>query len=527
MDTAFDLANQIQAEALLRLQAAALGAAANAVIITERSGRIIWINPAFTAITGYSAEEVIGGYPRILKSGKHPRDFYERMWTTILAGQVWQGEMVNRRKDGSTYTEDQTITPIRNEQHEITHFVAIKQDVSENRLLAQQLHQAQKMESVGRLAGGVAHDFNNMLGVIIGYSELLEEQVDGNEELTHRTQEIKKAGHRAASLTRQLLAFSRQQLLEATVLNVNEIVCETAKMLRRIIGDEIELTTALSPMLAMVKADPGQIQQIIMNLAVNARDAMPHGGKVKIETANVDLDENFAKMHKPMIPGRYVKLSVVDTGTGMDPETQAHIFEPFFTTKDIGKGTGLGLATVYGVVKQSGGYIWVETSLGNGTTFDIYLPEIQEAGAPSIGSAPTVKTRWGSETILLVENLRPFRELTQQLLESRGYTVLAVGSGLEAIAIAEHYTGPIHMLLTDVAMVGMSGVELAKALSALRTGLKVLLMSAYFGSAVDSYQEIVPGATFLQKPFTREALSAKIHEALTIETDVENFIQLK
>jgi two-component system cell cycle sensor histidine kinase/response regulator CckA len=383
MDVVINLASQMQAEALLRLQAAALGAAANAVMITERSGRIIWVNPSFTAITGYSAEEVIGGYPRILKSGGHPKEFYERMWSTILAGQVWQGETINRRKDGSTYTEDQTITPIRDEQDEITHFVAIKQDVSENRLLAQQLHQAQKMESVGRLAGGVAHDFNNMLGVIIGYSELLEEQVGSNELLTRRTREIKKAGHRAASLTRQLLAFSRQQVLEATVLDVNEIVSETGKMLQRIIGDEIELTTAPCPVLAMVNADPGQIQQIIMNLAVNARDAMPHGGKLKIETANVELDENFAKIHKPTIPGRYVKLSVVDTGTGMDAETQARIFEPFFTTKEIGKGTGLGLATVFGVVKQSGGYIWVETSLGNGATFDIYLPAIQEAATPS------------------------------------------------------------------------------------------------------------------------------------------------
>ena len=328
-------------------------------------------------------------------------------------------------------------------------------------------------------------------------------------------------------LTRQLLAFSRQQLLEAIVLNVNEIVSETGKMLRRIIGDEIKLTTALSPMLAMVKADPGQIQQIIMNLAINARDAMPHGGKLRIETANVDLDEKFAEMHKPTVPGRYVKLSVVDTGTGMDPETQAHIFEPFFTTKEIGKGTGLGLATVFGVVKQSGGYIWVETSLGSGTTFDIYLPEIQKAEAPSKGSALPVKAHSGSETILLVENLQPFRELTQQLLESRGYTVLAVESGAEAIATAEDYTGPIHLLLTDVAMAGMRGVELAKELSGRRTGLKVLLMSAYFGSAVDSYQEMVPGASFLQKPFTREALSAKIREALTIEPDVENITQLK
>jgi two-component system cell cycle sensor histidine kinase/response regulator CckA len=527
MDTAIDLLSQMQAEELLRLQAAALGAAANAVIITERSGRIIWVNPAFTSITGYSAEEVIGGYPRILKSGKHPKEFYERMWTTILAGRVWQGETINRRKDGRTYTEDQTITPILDERHEITHFIAIKQDVSENRLLAQQLHQAQKMESVGRLAGGVAHDFNNMLGVIIGYSELLEEQVGSNAELTRRTREIKKAGHRAASLTRQLLAFSRQQVLEVTVLNVNDIVSETGKMLRRIIGDEIELTTVLSPMLAMVKADPTQIQQIIMNLAVNARDAMPHGGKLRIETANVEIDENFARMHKPMVPGRYVKLAVADTGTGMDAETQAHIFEPFFTTKEIGKGTGLGLATVYGVVKQSGGYIWVETSLGNGTTFDIYLPEIQEAEAPSTESALPVQSHWGSETILLVENLQPFRELTQQLLESRGYTVLAAESGPDAIAIAEHYTGPIHLLLTDVAMAGMSGAELAKELSVRRTGLKVLLMSAYFGSAVDRYQEMVPGVILVQKPFTRETLSAKIHKALEIGMDVENVTQLK
>jgi len=527
MDSAVDKTCRNQAEALLRLQAAALGATANGVLITERSGRIIWVNPAFTAITGYSAEEIAGAHPRILKSGKHPREFYKQMWETILAGQVWHGEMMNRRKDGSLYTEDQTITPIRDEQNEITHFVAIKQDVSENRLLAQQLQQAQKMESVGRLAGGVAHDFNNMLGVIIGYSELLEEQVAGNEDFSRKTREIKNAGHRAAALTRQLLAFSRQQVFETTVLNLNEIVSETGRMLHRIIGDDIEIIMELHPELGAVQADSGQIQQVIMNLATNARDAMPRGGKLCIETANADLDESFASSHNPTVPGPYVKLSVSDTGTGMDDETKSHIFEPFFTTKEIGKGTGLGMATVFGVVKQSGGYIWVESSPGNGTRFDIYFPKIQHPGTPSKKLEMAVNAQWGSETILLAEDSEPFRELTKQLLESKGYTVLAASGGAEALSAEEGHSGPIHLLVTDVAMKGMSGVELANEICARRPGLKVLFISAHFDGSVESYQQMVSRAAFLQKPFTRESLFAKIHEALTKDTKNETPIPLR
>jgi two-component system cell cycle sensor histidine kinase/response regulator CckA len=369
-----DITSRKQAEAQMRLQAAALESAANAVVIADRSGKAIWVNPAFTKITGYAASDVFGQNLRILNSGKHSKAFFQNMWQTILAGQVWQGEIINRRKDGTLYTEDQTITPVPDDRGEISHFIAIKQDITESKKLTQQLTQAQRMESIGQLAGGVAHDFNNLLSVIIGYSELLLETPAPDEKTRKHVQEIQKAGQRAASLTRQLLAFSRQQVLEPRVLNLNTSVVEIEKMLRRLIGEDIELRTVLGSALGPVKADPGQIEQVIMNLAVNARDAMPHGGTLIIETANADLGDEYSLLHPPLPAGRYVLLAVTDSGEGMSLETKARIFEPFFTTKEIGKGTGLGLATVYGVVKQSGGFIWVYSEPGQGSAFKIYLP---------------------------------------------------------------------------------------------------------------------------------------------------------
>jgi two-component system, cell cycle sensor histidine kinase and response regulator CckA len=375
------------------------------------------------------------------------------------------------------------------------------------------LQRSQKMESVGRLAGGMAHDFNNLLGVILGYSEVLEDRLDDNEELRKHAGQIKKAALSAAGLTRQLLAFSRQQVLEPTVLNLNSVVADIGTMLRPLIGEDIELTTVLEPALGQVKADRGQIEQVIMNLAVNARDAMPHGGRLRIRTASVEVDENSAQLYPSQSSGSYVLLEVSDTGTGMDAETQVHIFEPFFTTKDVGRGTGLGLSTVYGVIKQSGGFIWVYSELGQGTTFEIHLPRTAEETRAAKPTLSPARSLHGTETILLVEDAESLRELTRNLLAESGYTVLEAKGPEDAIQIARQSSHPIHLLLTDVIMPGMKGPELAGNLTSLKPGMRVLYMSGYSGFAHRGL--INSDAMILAKPFSREALLNKVHEVLT------------
>jgi PAS domain S-box-containing protein len=387
-------------------------------------------------------------------------------------------------------------------------------DVTERKLLQDQLIQAQKMESIGRLAGGVAHDFNNLLTVISGYSELLlARRGIGNPVLGHVT-EIQRAAARAASLTRQLLAFSRQQVLEPQVLDLNVIISNTDKMLRRLIGEDIELVTIAGTALGRVKADAGQMEQVVMNLAVNARDAMPKGGRLTIETANVELDEAYARRHVAVKPGPHVMLAMSDTGMGMDSETQARIFEPFFTTKEKGKGTGLGLATVYGIVKQSGGNIYVYSNLGHGTTFKIYLPRVD--GALESVNTPKARTEvpQGCETVLLVEDEESVRSLLQGILRSNGYTVLEASRGEEALGICEGHKGAIHLLLADVVMPQMSGRELAERLISTRPQMKVLYMSGYTDDAVVRHGVLESNAAFLQKPFTPEILARKVRLVL-------------
>jgi len=389
--------------------------------------------------------------------------------------------------------------------------------VAVQELLEKQLRQAQKMEAIGQLSGGIAHDFNNLLGVIIGYTEDLEERLAQGDPLRKNAREIRKAGERAASLTRQLLAFSRQQVLAPRVLDLNSVVCEVETMLRRLIGEHIDLATALDPALERVKADQGQIEQVIINLAVNARDAMPHGGKLTIETANVDLDEDYASRHRPQLPGPYVLLAVSDTGEGMDAKTKARIFEPFFTTKELGKGTGLGLSTVYGVVRQSGGHIWVYSEPGQGSTFKIYLPQTRDtvrAAKPAAGLPASLS---GTETILLVEDEKALRELTRTLLADAGYTVLVAEHPDRAMEIALQRSGPIHLLLTDVVMPGMKGRALAQYLVRKRPEMRVLYMSGYTGFTHPGLLD--SEAMVLQKPFTREALLRKLHEILDLQKE--------
>jgi PAS domain S-box-containing protein len=410
--------------------------------------------------------------------------------------------------------------PLRGADGNVPGAICMCLDITDRKQLEEQLRHAQKMEAVGRLAGGIAHDFNNLLMVIQGYSDLLTERLPKDDPLQRNAVQIQMAAQRASSLTRQLLAFSRKQMLAPTVLNTHAVVADIEKILRRLIGEDVRLETSSVPDLWLVKADRSQVEQVVMNLAVNARDAMPLGGRLTIETANVEIDASFAHTHGVIKPGKYVVLSVTDNGCGMDAETQAHLFEPFFTTKEKGKGTGLGLATVYGIVKQSGGYIWVHSEPGQGSTFKIYLPRIEDESM-RMEHDKRVDTRLlqtGSETILLVEDEAGVRELTRGYLEMGGYKVIEAEDGYTALELAAMHAGPIHLLLTDVIMPGISGREVAERIRALRPEIKVLYMSGYTDQTVVQHGILDDDAVFLQKPFTMTTLSSKLRELLSAET---------
>ncbi|MBI1951562.1 MAG: response regulator [Acidobacteria bacterium] len=386
-------------------------------------------------------------------------------------------------------------------------------DITERKQLEGQLRQAQKMEAVGRLAGGIAHDFNNLLNVITGYGELLSDHFPAGDPMIARVDQIRKAAQRAASLTRQLLAFSRKQVIEPRVIDLNVLLADLDKMLRRVIGEDIELTTVQGEDLGRIKADPGQIEQIVMNLSINARDAMPQGGRLKVETANADLDAAFARQHPGARPGSYVMLAVSDTGVGMDAETRSHVFEPFFTTKETGKGTGLGLATVYGIVKQNLGYISLSSEPGRGATFRIFLPRVNESPEALQARESAVPPR-GTETVLVVEDEDAVRHVIGEALRQFGYTVLETGDAEEGVRLCEAHAGPIHLLVTDMVMPKVSGRVLARRVMAHRAGVKVLYMSGYTDGAVVQSGVLEPGISFLQKPFTLAALARKVRQTL-------------
>jgi nitrogen-specific signal transduction histidine kinase/CheY-like chemotaxis protein len=392
-------------------------------------------------------------------------------------------------------------------------------DVTDRKQLEEQFRQAQKMEAVGRLAGGIAHDFNNLLMVIQGYGDLLVERLHASDPLRKNVEQIQTAAQKATSLTRQLLAFSRKQMLAPKVLNIQAIMADMETILRRLIGEDIVLEAVSAPSLGYVKADRSQIEQVVMNLAINARDAMPGGGRLTIESSNVEIGSDVPHPPTVVAPGKYIMLAVTDNGCGMSPETRAHIFEPFFTTKEKGKGTGLGLATVYGIVKQSGGYIWVYSEPGIGTTFKIYLPRIEEEQAHSgacADSASTASPR-GSEVVLLVEDEKGVRELTREYLETSGYTVLDATDGESALAMAREYSGAIHVLITDVVMPGLSGRELGEQIANLRPQIKVLYMSGYTDQSAFRNGILDKGAQLLQKPFGMSTLASKLREILGSE----------
>lgn len=627
-----------RAEEQLRLQSSALNATSNGVMITDRDGYITWANPAFMVMSGYSLGEVIGRHPgELIDSGRHSRSFFREMWGTILGGRVWSGVIINRRKDGTEYSEAQTISPIRDATGAITHFVSIKEDVTE-KLAAEEQHeamrarlqravqagkmvvwewdtktgmieyatdasgkdptlgsfedrmarvhpedahvlrqllvdcvalpgtgfqkefrkkgedgnygwfylsgvsevvgdgsvrvigttmdigdrkrleaeyqQAQKMESVGRLAGGIAHDFNNLLGVIRGYSEFALQAMGEDSPQREDVTEIVRATERAAGLTRQLLAFSRRQILRPEVLRINDCVANLEKMLARIIGEDIEVKIALDSDAGQVLADPGQIEQVLMNLSVNARDAMPSGGRLTISTGREIIDAAQASTLPGARPGVFVCLSVQDSGIGMDKAVCDQIFEPFFTTKSVNKGTGLGLATVYGIVKQSDGNIYVESEPGVGTTFRIFLPWVDAQMEVETPETPQEALLPGTETILLIEDEEALRAVTRLILNRVGYTVLAAENGSEAMKLMEEHSATVDLILTDVVMPGESGPEIARALQAAYPSLKVLYMSGYTDDAIIHHGVLDKGVQLINKPFTFAKLTQTIRTVL-------------
>lgn len=515
-----DITERRQADADRARLMTAVEQVADAIAVTDASGAIQYVNPAFSNLTGYDREEVLGQNPRILKSGRQDLAFYEALWAAITAGRNWKGTIVNKRKDGSLYVEETTISPVRNEEGEIVNFVAVKRDISERlrmeeerEKLEERVRSAQRLEAVGRLAGGVAHDFNNLLNVILGYGDLALQQLHPQDPLRANLQQMIAAGQRAAALTRQLLAFSRRQALEPKVLNLNDLIRNLEKLLGRLIGEDIALELALAQDLGRVLADPGQVEQVIMNLVVNARDAMPDGGKLLIETANVELDEAYAARHPEVEPGQYVMLAVTDTGCGMTEAIMDRIFDPFFTTKDRDKGTGLGLSTVHGIVKQSGGSIWVYSEVGRGTTFKVYLPRTEMQPQRAAAQQAEVRPSEGGEHILVVEDEGSLRELMGDMLSRLGYRVTLAANGGEALLLVEEGLRP-DLVITDVVMPHINGKQLVDRLRRTQPDLKVLYTSGYTANAIVHHGVLDPAMPFIQKPFGMQELSAQVQRAL-------------
>ena len=492
------------------------------IVACDRNGILTLFNRATREFHGLPEEplppERWAEHLRLFRAdGKTPLEKEAIPLFRALQGeQVRNAELTIVPADGLSRTVVASGQPILDGHGRNLGAVIAMHDITERKQLEEQLRQSQKMEAVGRLAGGIAHDFNNLLNVITGYGELISERLPQGDPMGAKVDQIKKAAQRAASLTRQLLAFSRKQVIEPRVLDLNALLADLDKMLRRMIGEDIEMSTVEGQPLGRIKADPGQIEQIVMNLVVNARDAMPQGGKLTLGTANVDLDHAFARRNAGARAGAYVLLSVGDTGTGMDPETQSHIFEPFFTTKEMGKGTGLGLATVYGIVKQNNGYIEVESAPGRGACFRVYLPRVQDR-AEALRARESTAPPQGSETILVVEDEDLVRQVVREALRSFGYTVLETGDAEEGARICKSHAGPIHLLMTDVIMPKMNGRALAKRLTLQRPDLKVLYMSGYTDSAIVQHGVLEPGVSFLQKPFALTALARKVRDVLDEE----------
>ncbi|OQX16120.1 MAG: hypothetical protein BWK76_11965 [Desulfobulbaceae bacterium A2] len=509
-----DITERQQAEAAIRKLSQAIEQSPVSIVITDVTGRIEFVNAKFTQITGYSAAEALGQNPRILKTGETTTEEYRQLWKTIGSGGVWQGVFHNRKKNGELFWEHATIAPVRNAGNVITHYVAVKEDITERKKLEEQFRQTQKMEAIGQLAGGVAHDFNNMLGVIIGHAELALETAAADDSLRGSIEAILAAALRSMEITRQLLAFARKQTIAPKILDLNKTVEGMLKLLGRLIGEDIDLVWLPGPNLRPVCMDPSQIDQILANLCVNARDAIAGVGKVTIETQEVDFDSAYCAEHEEFSPGEYVMLAVSDNGSGMDKRTLDKIFEPFFTTKGLGKGTGLGLATVYGIVKQNGGFINAYSEPGHGATFNMYLPRHTVKTEHIRDENPLAPPPRGDDTILLVEDESAVLKMVQLMLETFGYSVLASSSPREAMRIASEKLGEIDLLITDVVMPEMTGRDLAEKLTSLYPELKCLFMSGYTNNAVAHQGVLEEGVNFIQKPFSNRELAAKVREVL-------------
>ncbi|HUR35762.1 MAG TPA: response regulator [Vicinamibacterales bacterium] len=504
-----------RAELELRKMAMVVEQIPSVVVITDLEGNIEYVNPRFTELTGYTRDEVQGKNPRLLKSGGTPPQEYRRLWETVAAGNEWRGSFQQRRKDGSVYDEEAVIRPMRDEHGRTTHYFKVGEDVTARHALEQQFRQAQKMEAVGRLAGGVAHDFNNLLTVISGFTEMAMLGLEPDDPLLGDLQQVAMAGERGAALTRQLLAFSRKQALEPAPFVLSRVVREAESMVTRLVGEDVAITLRTDEADAgSILAEPGQIEQVLMNLVVNARDAMPTGGRLTITTGIRAVAAGAVAPHAQLKPGLYAALTVGDTGHGMSSDTMSKIFEPFFTTKDVGKGSGLGLSTVYGIVSQLGGAIDVTSEPDAGSSFTVLLPISIAPATGAAGAASGAPDTAGSETILVVDDEVPVARLAQRILAAAGYTVMTASHAGEALVVCEKYSVEIHLLLTDVIMPQMSGRELADRLTEGHPQLRVLFMSGYTDDALDDKDALGTGRPLLRKPFSGELLLRKVREIL-------------
>ncbi len=510
-----DISERRQVEENIRKLSQVIEQSPTAVIVTDVKGKIEYVNPAFTKITGYTFDEVKGRNPRFLQSGKVSRKSYRQLWKTIYSGKVWHGEFCNRKKDGSLYWAQIIISPIFDSKGRITHFMGIQDDITEKRQLENKFQQAQKMEAIGRLAGGVAHDFNNMLSVILGYGEIMLSKVHPKDPLRQYIDQIMEAAKRSKSLTSQLLAFSRRQSLKPEIVNLNEVIINLKKMLERLISENIELQLDLEKHLAQVKVDPTQIEQVIMNLVVNARDAMPNGGKLVIKTRNIKFPQTEELLPEQKNLNDYVMMSVQDSGVGMDELTLSQIFEPFFTTKPQDKGTGLGLASVYGIVKQLKGEIKVDSQVGKGTTFKVFFPA---TGGKKQAREQTLKElsvdKGKGEKILIVEDEQILRDMLKEILTIQGYDVITAANGGEAILLIEEKGIVPDLFITDIVMPGMSGVELVERIKRRHPDLKVLFMSGYAEKIISNENSLIREMPFISKPFDLKDITSKVKKLL-------------
>ncbi len=507
--------SQRAVESDFNLLALAIAQMRESVVLTDAAGTILYVNPAFTEASGYTREEAVGKNPRVLKSGLHDAAFYSAIWSTLGRGETWRGRISNRAKDGHIYEEDASISPVVGADGKVVNYVAVKRDISAERSLEDQLRQSQKMEAIGRLAGGVAHDFNNILTSILGYAEIASSSLPPGTPLAEDLGEITRAGKLAAALTRQLLTFSRKQVITPTTFDLNLAVAAIEKMLRRTLPEPVERVLELSPEPVWVHIDPAQVDQILLNLAVNASDAMAGGGRLRFTTATVHLTKPLRYSLWTVPPGRYARLSVIDTGHGIPANIMEHIFEPFFTTKEKGRGTGLGLATVFGIVKQANGHVIVDSTPGKGTLFAVYLPLAETPGELEYSAGKTAALgAHNGEVVALVEDQEIVLRLTEKILKSAGYRVVPFASASEALTALTTRTEALHLLLTDVVMPEMSGGELAAAVRARRPDLPVLFMSGYTDDIVAKAGRLEPGTDLIQKPFTPDELLARVRASL-------------